>query len=99
MSDDAMPTAPQTSSARTCRALHAYHVRRRDGLVKLDAMENPYRLPPDAARELGERLGARGDQPLSGRRRDAELQGARCAQRVERAGRAASWCSATAPTS
>jgi histidinol-phosphate aminotransferase len=38
------------------RALHAYHVAPADGLVKLDAMENPYRLPPELARELGELL-------------------------------------------
>ncbi len=40
------------------RALHAYHVAPAQGLVKLDAMENPYRLPPALARELGERLAA-----------------------------------------
>ena len=37
-------------------ALHAYHVPPAAGLVKLDAMENPYRLPPALAREMGERL-------------------------------------------
>ncbi|HUP97923.1 MAG TPA: histidinol-phosphate transaminase [Usitatibacter sp.] len=31
----------------------AYHVPSAHGLVKLDAMENPYRLPPDLARDLG----------------------------------------------
>ena len=36
------------------------------GLVKLDAMENPFRLPEALQRELGERLGAGRDQPLSG---------------------------------
>lgn len=40
------------------RALHAYPVAPADGLVKLDMMENPYALPPELARELGERLGA-----------------------------------------
>ena len=39
------------------RALHAYAVAPADGLVKLDLMENPYVLPPDLARALGERLG------------------------------------------
>lgn len=38
------------------RALHAYHVPPAEGLVKLDAMENPYRLPAELARELAERL-------------------------------------------
>jgi len=38
------------------RALAAYHVPSAEGLVKLDAMENPYRLPEALASELGERL-------------------------------------------
>ncbi|HEX4763939.1 MAG TPA: aminotransferase class I/II-fold pyridoxal phosphate-dependent enzyme, partial [Usitatibacter sp.] len=37
-------------------ASRAYVVPPSDGLVKLDAMENPYRLPPELAAELGERL-------------------------------------------
>lgn len=40
------------------RAAHAYVVQPSTGLVKLDAMENPYRLPPELQRALGERLGA-----------------------------------------
>ncbi|MCM0043181.1 MAG: histidinol-phosphate transaminase [Burkholderiaceae bacterium] len=40
------------------RALSAYHVPDASGLVKLDAMENPYLLPPELQRQLGERLGA-----------------------------------------
>jgi len=40
------------------RAAHAYAVQPAAGLVKLDAMENPYRLPPALQRALGERLGA-----------------------------------------
>jgi histidinol-phosphate aminotransferase len=39
------------------RALHAYAVPPSEGLVKLDAMENPYGLPPELARGLGEHLG------------------------------------------
>src|SRR5207237_3265183 len=35
------------------RALHAYHVAPASGMVKLDAMENPYRLPPELASEMG----------------------------------------------
>ena len=38
-------------------ALHAYPVAAGEGLVKLDLMENPYGLPADLARRLGERLG------------------------------------------
>ncbi|MEW5880683.1 MAG: histidinol-phosphate transaminase [Pseudomonadota bacterium] len=37
-------------------AVSAYHVPPAEGLIKLDAMENPYRLPESLARELGERL-------------------------------------------
>ena len=37
-------------------ALTAYHTPPAQGLVKLDAMENPYRLPPDLAREMGATL-------------------------------------------
>jgi len=40
------------------RAAHAYVVQPAAGLLKLDAMENPYRLPPELQRALGERLGA-----------------------------------------
>lgn len=38
------------------RSLKAYHVPPASGLVKLDAMENPYTLPPELAAEMGERL-------------------------------------------
>jgi len=40
------------------RAMHAYQVQPATGLLKLDAMENPYSLPPELQRLLGERLGA-----------------------------------------
>ena len=39
-------------------AAHAYAVQPSAGLLKLDAMENPYRLSPELQRALGERLGA-----------------------------------------
>ena len=39
-------------------ALHAYAVADAAGMVKLDAMENPYALPPALRRELAERLAA-----------------------------------------
>ena len=38
------------------RALSAYRVTPSDGMVKLDAMENPHRLPAALAEELGKRL-------------------------------------------
>jgi histidinol-phosphate aminotransferase len=36
------------------RAMKAYAVAQADGLVKLDAMENPYGLPPDLQREIAD---------------------------------------------
>ena len=38
--------------------MHAYAIQDSRGLVKLDAMENPFRLPEALQRELGERLAA-----------------------------------------
>ena len=38
------------------RALSAYHVSPAEGLVKLDAMENPYRLPPELAARMATAL-------------------------------------------
>ncbi|MDP9911840.1 Histidinol-phosphate aminotransferase 2 [compost metagenome] len=40
------------------RAMHAYAVQDARGFLKLDAMENPYGLPPALQAELGARLGA-----------------------------------------
>ena len=40
------------------QAMHAYAVQDAAGMVKLDAMENPHRLPPELQAELGQRLGA-----------------------------------------
>jgi len=42
---------------RDIQSMHAYAVQPSAGLVKLDTMENPYRLPAALQRELGERLG------------------------------------------
>lgn len=39
-------------------AMHAYHVQDAAGFIKLDAMENPFTLPPALQAELGQRLGA-----------------------------------------
>ena len=40
------------------QSMHAYAVQDARGMVKLDAMENPHRLPPALQAELGARLGA-----------------------------------------
>ncbi|MES2100556.1 MAG: histidinol-phosphate transaminase [Pseudomonadota bacterium] len=39
------------------QSMHAYAIQNSAGLVKLDAMENPFRLPEMLQKELGERLG------------------------------------------
>ncbi|HWI84555.1 histidinol-phosphate transaminase [Ramlibacter sp.] len=41
---------------RDVQGLHAYAIQPSAGMVKLDAMENPYRLPPALRTALGERL-------------------------------------------
>jgi histidinol-phosphate aminotransferase len=47
--------------ARTIRqdvqSMHGYAIQPSAGMIKLDAMENPFRLSPELQRELGERLG------------------------------------------
>ncbi|HTP97652.1 MAG TPA: histidinol-phosphate transaminase [Burkholderiales bacterium] len=64
MNDRALPGAAELEArlARVLRddlrALSAYHVADPAGMVKLDAMENPYRLPPELMRELAESLAA-----------------------------------------
>lgn len=40
------------------QSMHAYAVQDSAGMVKLDAMENPHRLPAELQAELGRRLGA-----------------------------------------
>ncbi|MBI4756491.1 MAG: histidinol-phosphate transaminase [Betaproteobacteria bacterium] len=45
--------SPQTLVRPEILALSAYHVPPAAGMVKLDAMENPYRLPAEAARSVG----------------------------------------------
>ncbi|MES3012538.1 MAG: histidinol-phosphate transaminase [Pseudomonadota bacterium] len=39
------------------QSMHAYAIQNSTGLVKLDAMENPFRLPEALQKEFGERLG------------------------------------------
>ena len=56
-----MTTPLQERIAATLRAdvagMHAYAIQPSEGLLKLDAMENPFSLPPALQAELGERLG------------------------------------------
>ena len=40
------------------QSMQAYAIQDATGMVKLDAMENPHRLPPDLQQKLGQRLGA-----------------------------------------
>ncbi|MCI4440524.1 histidinol-phosphate transaminase [Tibeticola sp.] len=57
-----VPLQPEDYAQRVLRAdvqgMHAYAVQDARGLIKLDAMENPYRLSPALQAELGARLGA-----------------------------------------
>lgn len=48
-----MDKTPKTVIRDEVRALSAYHVPDSRGLVKLDAMENPYGLPPELVAEIG----------------------------------------------
>ena len=47
-----MPKTPEDIIRDEIRALTAYHVPEAAGMVKLDAMENPYRLPADVQVEI-----------------------------------------------
>ncbi len=58
---DATKQTTQRALARIradVQSMHAYAVQDARGLVKLDAMENPFSLPPALQAALGERLGA-----------------------------------------
>jgi histidinol-phosphate aminotransferase len=56
----ATPLAPRLARflRQDVQAMHAYAVQPSEGYVKLDAMENPHRLPAPLQAELGRRLGA-----------------------------------------
>lgn len=61
MNSPAAPSTPLNALARIrpdVRAMHAYTVQSADGLLKMDAMENPFGLPPHLQAALGQRLGA-----------------------------------------
>ena len=48
----------QSRIRQDVQSMHAYAVQNSTGMVKLDAMENPHRLPADLQERLGQRLGA-----------------------------------------
>lgn len=48
-----MPKRPEDLIRDELRALTSYHVPESSGMVKLDAMENPYGLPQDMRAEIG----------------------------------------------
>jgi len=53
-----MPKSPEDIIRDEIRALSAYHVPDSGGMVKLDAMENPYRLPSELASAIAARVTA-----------------------------------------
>jgi histidinol-phosphate aminotransferase len=57
MSSARIAVAPENLIRQEVLALHAYHVADCTGLIKLDAMENPYLLPPPLRKELSSLVG------------------------------------------
>ena len=51
-------TSPLRFIRQDIQSMHAYAIQNAAGMVKLDAMENPFPLPPELQHALGERLGA-----------------------------------------
>ena len=51
-------TTPMRFIRQDVQSMHAYAIQHSDGMVKLDAMENPFSLSPELQAELGQRLGA-----------------------------------------
>ena len=52
------PATAQSRIRQDVQAMHAYAVQDSTGMIKLDAMENPHRLPLELQAALGQRLGA-----------------------------------------
>lgn len=67
------PLAPRLARfiRQDVQNMHAYAIQPSDGFVKLDAMENPHRLPAALQAELGRRLGALAINRYPGTRTDA----------------------------
>ena len=53
-----MSQSPMRFIRQDIQSMHAYAIQHSVGMVKLDAMENPFTLPPALQSELGARLGA-----------------------------------------
>jgi histidinol-phosphate aminotransferase len=53
-----MSQNPLDAIRQDVQSMHAYAIQDSTGMVKLDAMENPFALPPTLQAELGARLGA-----------------------------------------
>ena len=53
-----LDTLIQSRIRQDVQSMHAYAVQDATGMLKLDAMENPHRLPADLQETLGQRLGA-----------------------------------------
>ena len=49
---------PLQNIRQDIQSMHAYAIQDSAGMVKLDAMENPFALSPELQQQLGERLGA-----------------------------------------
>jgi histidinol-phosphate aminotransferase len=52
-----LPDRLRATLRQDVQSMHAYAVQPSAGFVKLDMMENPFTLPPELQRQLGERLG------------------------------------------
>jgi histidinol-phosphate aminotransferase len=57
MTTPTLPDRIRQTLRQDVQSMHAYAVQPSAGFVKLDMMENPFTLPPELQRELGERLG------------------------------------------
>ena len=57
MTADTFRPDPLARIRQDVQGMHAYAVQDATGLIKLDAMENSHRLPPELRAELGRRLG------------------------------------------
>ena len=58
MNSEQISRLSQSRIRQDVQSMHAYAVQNSTGMVKLDAMENPHRLPAALQAELGRRLGA-----------------------------------------
>jgi histidinol-phosphate aminotransferase len=70
-----LDTLISTRIRQDVQSTHAYAIQDSQGMVKLDAMENPHRLPARLQQELGERLAALALNRYPGKRID-ELRSA-----------------------